>query len=62
MRTNIEIDDKLMKKVLRVSGERTKRAQAPVVHRGAGAHLDGTVHAWSGALEDREDYGAGERA
>lgn len=33
MRTNIEIDDKLMKKVLRVSGERTKRAAVETAMR-----------------------------
>jgi Arc/MetJ family transcription regulator len=31
MRTNIEIDDKLMRQAMRASGERTKRA---VVERG----------------------------
>jgi Arc/MetJ family transcription regulator len=33
MRTNIDIDDKLMKQTIRASGERTKRAAVEVAMR-----------------------------
>jgi Arc/MetJ family transcription regulator len=59
MRTNIDIDDKLMRQAMRSSGERTKRA---VVERGlrlliqtrgqrAIRRLRGTV-AWDGDLDE----------
>jgi Arc/MetJ family transcription regulator len=59
MRTNIEIDDKLMRQAMRASGERTKRA---VVERGLRMLVDtqaqgglrrlrGKVH-WQGDLND----------
>lgn len=59
MRTNIEIDDRLMRQALRATGLRTKRA---VVEKGLRALIDiagqgsfrrwkGKV-AWEGALEE----------
>src|ERR1039458_7657788 len=43
------------------AGEWTCSAEIPLGHRRAGAHFDGPLHAWGGAVEDRQDYGAGER-
>ena len=47
---------------LRAQTARVRGAQAPMVHRGAGAHLDGSVHAGTEAVEDGEDHRARERA
>lgn len=69
MRTNIDIDDDLMREAMRASGERTKRA---VVERGLRLlvqtrgqtqmrRLRGSV-SWSGNLnESRRARGAGRR-
>jgi Arc/MetJ family transcription regulator len=59
MRTNIEIDDKLMKKALRLTGHKTKRAvveaglQMLVRVKGQEAMLKlaGKVH-WDGDLDE----------
>ena len=59
MRTNIDIDDKLMRQAMRSSGERTKRAAVErglrllIQTRGQRAirRLRGTV-AWDGDLDD----------
>ncbi len=59
MRTNIEIDDKLMRDAMRCSGERTKRAAVEKALRllvqthaqGAIRRLRGKVE-WEGNLEE----------
>jgi Arc/MetJ family transcription regulator len=58
MRTNIEIDDKLMKKALRLTGYKTKRAVVEaglemlvrVKRQEAALKLPGKVH-WDGDLD-----------
>jgi hypothetical protein len=58
MRTNIEIDDKLMKKAMKASGAPTKKAvveealQMLVRVRGQGA-----IRKWFGKIQFCDDYG-----
>ena len=65
MRTNIEIDDKLMKEAQRLSGLKTKRA---VVEEGLKTlvrvkrqmkilELAGKVEFWDDVIRDREENG-----
>jgi Arc/MetJ family transcription regulator len=65
MRTNIEIDDKLMKEAQRLSGLKTKRA---VVEEGLKTlvrvkrqtkilELAGKVAFWDDVIRDREEHG-----
>jgi Arc/MetJ family transcription regulator len=64
MRTNIEIDDKLMEQALRLTGHKTKRA---VVEEGLKTlvrlkqqakmlDLAGQVEFWDEVIEDREKF------
>jgi Arc/MetJ family transcription regulator len=67
MRTNIEIDDRLMREVLRLTGLRTKREAVDLAlrelvarHRQLGVlKLRGRVH-WAGDLETSRKGRAGE--